>query len=193
MFFEPLFRGEKMKIYYTVKEDDLVTFLLFLNKTSKTMKKQQRARMVIIFIVSILYLFVLTGIPESFDHFIKEFIKALPYWLVFFLIWYALRRIRYKTSVKSRVKKLLQDESNQGILGKDSMEITDKGLKVTNEHRNATVNWESILKIENQPGHYFIFDSDISALIIPKRSFEDEDSLTLFIDEVTKKINLSNK
>ncbi len=57
------------------------------------------------------------------------------------------------------------------------MEFGDNGISIRREAGESTSCWNAVIKVSETPCHYFVYVSEISANIIPKRILtKDEDS-----------------
>ena len=89
---------------------------------------------------------------------------------------------------KMRIMKM--PEKRSGILGEHTIEIDEKGIDETSPAGDVSYLWESISSIEQNKDYIFIFVSNLSGHIIPKRAFasvEDAEEFYRLATEYQKK------
>ena len=151
-----------MEINFKLTEQDFIDFNVHHMKTSKTMKKavlMQRFFGPISFIIGIFVAYKITDIP-------------LWYWSICFVIAGALWFVYYpkmiERSIRKRVKKMLSEGQNKVLLSDTTLMVNEEGIKCTTEYN------ETITK--------FIYDTAVSAIIVPLSAFETQDEVDKFHD-----------
>jgi hypothetical protein len=78
----------------------------------------------------------------------------------------------------------LKGKNINSYLGKNRIKIDKEGVIRSNHYRNEHIKWEGIIKIVTTKEHIFIHDTDVSALIIPKRAFRSKELMNEFITQL---------
>lgn len=171
-----------MEIKYELTKDDFLEFNLYHAENSKTVKKTlniQRYIISIIFIFAAIVMSSYLDIPYSF---------TIPFYLVVFLIWVLFYPKYFKWHIKRNVSKMLDEGKNKGIIGEQSLSISNEGIISISEVGEMKNNWSSVEKIVKTDKIILIYISSISAYIIPIKAFNNEEEVNSFISYVNKYI-----
>jgi hypothetical protein len=175
-----------MKLEFVQTDGDYINLNIYITK--KILKKQ-RVGFIIFYSVASLLLFFGFGVfflgtnEPIFLLFLVGFI--IPGYLAFRFIF------KFDEIVRDRVLSVLKGKDISTYSGPTVLELTEKGLKKKNPFRYEHVSWKGILRVEETDGYIFLFDSDLSALIIPKRAFESRKDLNAFRSEVNRYMNIA--
>jgi hypothetical protein len=91
------------------------------------------------------------------------------------------RRILKKT------EKMITEGDNSGILGKHELDFEENWIIHKTSESEQKIRWSGIKKLEETNNYYFLYDTAISAIIIPKQKLNiDKDKL----DKLIKKLLL---
>lgn len=82
-------------------------------------------------------------------------------------------------------KKIIENGDNSGILGHHKLILTETGVLGTTNETKFEINWKGIKKLEESGEYYFLYNTSVSAIIIPKRKIEDK---LKELDEILKNI-----
>lgn len=159
-----------VKLNYNQSVDDIVAFNIHHLNHSKTGKKALMIQRLVGPIMFIVMFFVITMISD---------IPAW-YWGISFAIAAVLWVIFYPKSVvkqvEKRVRKMIEEDDNKGLIGDRVVEISENGIDVTTDYSKVNHSWESVNKIEQDEKYIYIYQSSMSAVMIPKSIFDtDED------------------
>lgn len=154
-----------MKIEFELNKQDYINFnlnhLRHSDELKRTIAKQR-------YVIPVIYL----TIPFILDRF-----AAIPLWYgltifsVLAVIWAAFYPQYYKWRVARLVSKMIDEGNNIGMLGKRCISLTEAGIVDTGESDESKTNWESVESIEETEEYIYVYNSAISAYLIPKRSF----------------------
>jgi hypothetical protein len=166
-----------MKINYNFELNDWMAFQEFHLSESKQFKK---TKLITTLTVPIVYgLFILNDA-------IKGELDLIPtsIFTVISILWmiYYPKRLTIRTLKK--VKKILEDPSNSKIFGIHTIELSEQGLKITKPESENFINWNGLIRIAETKNYYFIYNSTISAIVIPKVKIEE--NLSDFDSYLTK-------
>ncbi|MFK8045471.1 MAG: YcxB family protein [Crocinitomicaceae bacterium] len=79
----------------------------------------------------------------------------------------------YKRTL-GRIRKMLEDGDNTGILGLHKLQLTKKGIVHTEPNSEQKITWTGIKKMEENDTHIFLYNTAVSAIIIPKLKIQDD-------------------
>jgi hypothetical protein len=82
-------------------------------------------------------------------------------WIIFSPKWLFKRTL-------NKTKKMMEDGDNSGILGLHKIILNDEGIIHTEPESEQKIKWSGIKKIEESDSHYFLYNTAVSAIIIPK-------------------------
>lgn len=155
-----------MKLKYNLTENDYINFNIYHMKNSKSLK---RAMIINRFLTPLIFLVM---------PFILHYISDTPfiYWAVTFILVYILwvclyEKYAYRINRK-RIKKMLQEKDNEGLIGESVLEIDDNNIKITNDSGENTIYVKSIKNIVENDDYIFIYINSISVIIIPIKIFK---------------------
>jgi hypothetical protein len=159
-----------MELKYEMTKDDHLAFNLHYVKHSKTIKQSlfiQRFLVPIIFLILPFVLFWMMG--EFLIGFLITLALISIVWIVFYPKYFYGHIIR-------NVKKVLNEGSNDNLLGQHVFISTEDGFIEKNRVGETKIGWSSIERIEENEDYFFLFFSTMNAYIVPKRSFPDKAS-----------------
>lgn len=102
---------------------------------------------------------------------------------IFSLIWILFYPKFQLKKTLQKMQKMIDEGNNKAILGKHGIELNDEGIIHTEPHAVNKINWNGIVKIDETLDYYFLYNTAISAIIIPKLKVQDQ---LLKLDEVLK-------
>lgn len=175
-----------MELEFELTEEDYINYNIDHSKKSPSIKKSimiQRVFGPIVFIIAPFLVVKFSDIP-------------LWYWITIFgissVVWLIFYPKYANWEMKKRLKKMLEEGSNENLFNRRKIILTDQGLSQVSPTGETNVKWDSIVSIEETDEYIYIYISSVSAHIIPKRVFKDVNEQKLFIDEISKHINNSN-
>lgn len=165
-----------MKIKYYLTEDDYIHFNLFHIKNSITAKRALNIQRYVIPII-LLFITYFTSLLDD-DLFKPLFITSIftiIIWLVFYPKYFYYIFIR-------NVRKMIKEERNDGLLGEHSMILTEEGIVDTSSNRETKVTWSGIKSFKEDNENLYLYNSAVSAYILPKRGIDHLDKLKSYIN-----------
>lgn len=84
------------------------------------------------------------------------------------ILWVIFIPKRLKKNAEDRFLKVLNSGDNSSILGKHTIRFSNEGLLISKPSSESMMKWESFVKVEQSIDHYFMYNSAISAIVIPK-------------------------
>lgn len=156
-----------MEIKYELLEDDYIKFNLYHLRNSSTYKKQ-------VFIMKYIVNTVLAFSIFCIGSFVLN--QSMLFW---FLISISFLIIQIKTTEKQnekreikQIKKFLKEGENKFIFGKKILKIDNEKIYIKSELLEEIKNKKSIIDIKVYDDLILLYDSSITAEIIPKRYLE---------------------
>lgn len=151
----------KEKIEFDFRIEDWMAFQEYYLEISAA---HQRAKKII------LWSFPLVGVILTINDLIHEekwWIAATAFGVVSipWLIWFP--GFMHKTNLK-RIEKTLSDGKNASLIGPHEIEIGEEGIRHKGPQSETMINWSGIEKMATTDDYIFVFDTTVSALIIPK-------------------------
>ena len=165
-----------MNISYNVTEADFIQFNYFHYTNSTAGKRaltQQRFIGPITFLIMGVAFMYVTSLP-------KWYIAVLM--LLASVIWYFYYPVYFKRLIKREVTKMLEEGKNEGLLGKHQLLMTDQGFVEVTPHERTRAKWQSIKKMEEDKEAIYLYNSSVSALILPKRELKEPEVVQQYIE-----------
>ncbi len=164
-----------MELRFKLTEADYINFNIYHSNHSKTGKRLMNTGRVggpVVFILAVLLLRVVSNIP-------------VWYWSIWFcitggawIIWYPRLHTR---NIKGNIKKMLSEDNNQTLLAEKTVVIDDEGIHSKSDYKESKTTWKSIVKASSTDEYVFLYESAISAHIIPVRAFISEEQRLDFL------------
>ena len=163
-----------MEINVDVSRKDFSNFnkYYFFHKGIKT-------RLIIYFIM-IIIIPIIMNIGTNFN-FIVVLINFLGTAVIFGVVFFGLGYLSMNFAGKL-------PSANGAILGKRKFTIADEGLIEESDSNTNIQKWNSIKSIEQNNQLIIVFIDKIAAYVIPKRFFNDNEQMNLFIENMKIKI-----
>ncbi|WP_381482139.1 YcxB family protein [Sporosarcina contaminans] len=152
-----------MEIRYELTEEDVVAFNVYHVKNSnigRNSLRWQRLASPLIFLLFAYLLSIFTEIPAA--PLLSTFTITAVIWVLFYpkyFYWHITRQVR----------KMLKEGKNEGLIGEHVLKMQKKGITDSTQNGETIVNWEAIKSFKEDIGHFYLYNSAISAYIIPKR------------------------
>ena len=164
-----------MEIYYELTEEDYINFNLYHIKHSKMGKRAltlQRFLSPLLFII-VAYLYAVIGDLPFLPLFITFFVMSIL-WIIFYpKYFYGL--------IARNAKKMIKEGKNDGLLGNHQLKFMEDGLVDTSANKETKVTWAGITSIQEDDGYIFLYNSSVSAYILPKRELDHVDDVRQYI------------
>ncbi|PJZ53295.1 YcxB family protein [Leptospira adleri] len=159
-----------MQITYELTLEDIINFNEYHFRNSKVSK---RKRMIAKLIIPVWTLFVFWFLNRSqIDE--TSLLLNIPIFL-FAFVWFFLFDRLYFWRLRSNVNKMLREKENKGMIGKQKITLTDDLLVFETSLSSAQFKLGSISELVETKDYLFLYVSSLSALIIPRSSFQNSD------------------
>ena len=164
-----------MEIRYSLTEEDYLNFNMFHIKNSKTAKRalnMQRFLTPILFIVAS---FVLSKVGNiSFLGLFIAFFMVSILWIIFY------PRYFYSYVIRN-TKKMIKEGKNDGLLGEHCMIFSEEGIVDSTTTSETKVTWSGIKNIKEDTHNIYLYNSSVSAYILPKRELNNVDEMKTYL------------
>ncbi|AFS78803.1 hypothetical protein Curi_c17960 [Gottschalkia acidurici 9a] len=164
-----------MELNINITEDDYVNFNIINYRNSKELIKRSRLmRFLPIIFFMILPLFLSNHIPLWYRYI--WFIIAS----IFYVFYYPKSEER---SIRKLARKMISEDKKGSILGERKIIIDETGVKTINTNDESITRWNGIEKVLVDKNYILIYNSPVSAYILPIRELAEEK------EEVLKLLN----
>lgn len=164
-----------MQINYSLTEEDYLNFNMFHIKNSKTainaMKKQRFLPPILFLILS--FVFSAAGDVSFLGMFITFFLISIL-WVIFYPKYFYSYVIR-------NTKKMVKEGKNGDLLGNHTMMMTKEGIVDSTSIGETKVNWSGMMNFKEDNDYFYLYNSSISAYIIPKRELKDIEKIRNYL------------
>ena len=165
---------------YQLTEDDYFEFSYFTAWKASWNKKKR-----IIYFAKVSF-FAFLGSTVLLYSLKKDFPKNLIVTIFVFLVLYiSLLSLLIKDNYRRLARKIYNDPKNSNLFSVAELSFDENGIRAKDNFSDNQHSWSAITKISETPKHHFLYLSEITALIIPKRVFkskEDEDKLKILMN-----------
>ena len=166
-----------VRIAFDYDVDDAVAYAQYYYGQSKIF---QRAIIIVKWcfpVLSALVLFILGLLGKKSFILITGIIYLL---LSVWWMWYIPGKIKKNSLKKARKKLLEQQRKNPIFFGNREMFFSkDDGIRTVSQASDTTIKLSAIINVVKADDYYFLFVSDIEALVIPIRKIGEENNRSL--------------
>lgn len=164
-----------MELKYSITEEDYIRFNLFHIKNSTTSMRTLKIQQILIPILYIAVAFVLAGLTEG------SLVVWLSIFLVMGILWFIFYPKYFYSHILRQVRKMLKEGKSEGLLGEHLLVLSDEGILETTSKGEMKANWVSLEKFTEDEHSFYLYNTALSACIIPKRELEDVKVLRTYI------------
>ena len=167
-----------MRLEYELLEDDYINFNLLHMKHSKTIKKSMKINRYltpVIFLLLPIMLYIIHPEMESTqkNFWFVIFLFAFILWVCFYDKW------TYKINEK-RLRSVIKEKDNEGFFGTHTLEIENDTIKISDETGEKIISILSLKDIIEDEKYIILYLNSLSAIIVPKRVFKNQDEKVKF-------------
>lgn len=164
-----------MEIQFNLTEEDYVAFNMFHIKNSKTAMRAlliQRWIGPLIFITS----------SFLFSYFAElSFLLLLIIFSIFGVIWYFYYPKYFYNLILRQTKKFIKEGRNDGLIGDHHLHFSDEGIEDITVSGSSQTSWSGIKSFKEDDQNFYLYNTAVSAYIIPKYVLKNADEVRLFI------------
>lgn len=170
-----------MELNYKLTEEDYVDFNLFHAKNSPAVQKQvtmQRIFVPLLYIVLAFLAFTYLDMPSFLVLSVMFFIMGIL-WAIFYPAYF------YRL-IKRNAAKMMREGKNEAVLGAHKMIFTEDGLREVSPKGEMSISWSGIETFGEGESGFYLYNSGMSALIIPKKELGNSAEVSSFLKEKIK-------
>ncbi|MED4453154.1 YcxB family protein [Metabacillus fastidiosus] len=171
-----------MEIKYYLTEEDYLHFNLFHIKNSKTTSRALNMQR---FLTPIFFL-ILSYILSAFLD--EPFIGLFIIFFILSILWIIFYPKYFYSLIIRQVKKMIKEGRNDGLLGDHHMIMTEEEIVDSTANSETKVTWSGIEMFKEDDDYFYLYNSSVSAYILPKRALNDVEEIKNFIQ--SKKENV---
>ncbi len=170
-----------MTFKYLITVQDWVEFNIYHMTHSKVSKASRDLMRYIgiVFFILLAYVFQ-KGSQDSSIYWVTSVVLSF--------VWFLYYPDIHKKEVGKQAKKMFAEDENKGFLGNQALIMDDESITVTNEYSCNKMKWSLFNKIISTDEYVYIYDSSVSAIIIPASAFENIEEMKSFYHSVEEKI-----
>lgn len=165
---------------YEIALEDVHAFNAHYGKTSPVAR---RARRVARFGLTAMLMVLLTALGYA--------IRApLPFWglgVAILLVFFALFPRRVERLIRIHTERSYADGSNKGLLGQHRLTVLKDWLIEQSKWREQRTHWRAVERVERTRTHLFIYVSGFTAIVIPRRAFDDDGDWAAFCAQIEER------
>ena len=167
-----------MEIEFKLSEEDYINFNVDHTKKSPTMRKNVTFIRILGPVVFLIAPFVIISFSEI----------PLWYWITLFgiasILWLIYYPRHFDWDMRRKMKKMLQEGNNENLFKEIKIILTKEGIIQKNKTGESFTKWDDVDSVDETDDYIYIYNSSISAFIIPKRAFKDENARKEFFAEI---------
>lgn len=169
-----------MELKFELLEEDYINFNIDHANKSPSLKR------------NVTFIRILGPVTFLIAPFIVIKFSEIPlwYWMTLFgitsIIWIVFYPRYFDWEMRRRIKKMLKEGKNESLFKERKISLTDEAIIETSSSSQSSTIWSKIDRIEETDRYIYIYNSSISAYIIPKRVFKNNKEKTNFLEEVSK-------
>lgn len=170
-----------MEINYNVTEEAFIDFNLYHTKNSKTYRKSMNLQR---FLIPAMYLLLAVIFSYVLD--LPLLVLFIPF-LIFAILWVIFSPSIYYRTIKRTAIKVIREGNNEGMLGNHSMIFSEEGLREISTTGETSISWSGIVNFGEDDSNFYLYNSGMSAYILPKKDLQDVESLRKLIQRKVQK------
>jgi hypothetical protein len=164
-----------MEIAYHLTEEDYLKFNMFHIKNSESANKSLKTQRYATPFVYIIFSYIFANLADI------PFLFALIPFLIVGILWVIFYPKYFQTRILSQTKKMIREGKNEGLLGEHTMILSEEGIVDSNPNGETRVNWTGIIKLLEDESNLYVYNSSVSAYIIPKRDLSDVEAVREYL------------
>ena len=90
------------------------------------------------------------------------------------LLWTIFYPKRFVKRYESNIQNFIKEKDYSGMVGVHHLELTEDNIELKTPQGEEIVEWTSFVKLVQTETHYFLYNSELSAIIIPKENIANQ-------------------
>lgn len=169
-----------MEIKYILHEDDYLHFNLYHIKNSKTSMKVLKLQRYLTPLLYLIAAYIFALLTDG------SYILSFSIFLTLSVLWIIYYPKYYYNHVRRNVRKFLKEGNNDGLLGEHIMVFTEDGIVDRNQTGETKVVWEGIHTFKEDEHYFYLYNSAVSAYILPKKDVENANEVRNLLESKTQ-------
>ncbi|WP_027409753.1 YcxB family protein [Anoxybacteroides tepidamans] len=172
-----------MEIRYRLTEEDYINFNLFHVRNSKAAQRTLNMQRFVTPIIFPLLAYVFSKIGNL------SLLGLLTTFFIMGLLWIVFYPNYFYRVVARNAKRMIRDGNNEGLVGEHHLVMTEEGVVDSTSCGETKVSWSGIKDFKESEGYFYLYNSAVSACIIPKRDVEDVEETRTYIQSQLAQTN----
>lgn len=172
-----------MELVFDLTKEDYINFNIDHLHISEVTKKRIFFQRYIFSLIFLVVPFIIVKVTDM----------NFWYWMIVFVIAYIYNVVFYNKRLEKRiikhVNKLLKETNSKALIGKKILKVSKKGIEQISDVETSNTKWSAIEKMVEYPEYIYIYNTAISAYIIPTRIFGNHSEQLEFLKLVRSYIN----
>ncbi|MDF3822667.1 YcxB family protein [Leptospira sp. 96542] len=114
----------------------------------------------------------------------NSFLNSLSITSPLFLLWISLNLLSFLSKYLQMKYKYRKGNSRNNNLGIFFLEADINGIKIENENSSISYSWDAFLDLIETKNYILLRTSQISSIIINKKSFKNSEEISIFRDNI---------
>ena len=183
-----------VKIHYEVTIEDLVSFSVYFNNNSKTVRRVKTIYLfgvpLLVAGLNLLVLLIVSSTDGMDDETLLETIVFSAFFTALFtLFWAIVWPRRFQDMLARNARKLYSEGSTAGTVGPHVLELGDRGLIERTPIGESQIYYHALEKIVENEDYTYIFRNAFTAYVIPHEEIASGD-LDAFIDSLEQRMSI---
>lgn len=165
----------KVEIEYLLTEEDYLHFNMFHVKNSKTATRSLNLQRFLTPLFFVTFAFVFSAITDI------ALLGILMTFIVISILWMIFYPKYFYAHVRRQTKKMIQEGKNEGLLGKHHLLMSEEGIFETTSNGETRIGWASLKECKEDEDYFYLYNSGLSAIILPKRDLTNVEKTRKYI------------
>jgi prepilin signal peptidase PulO-like enzyme (type II secretory pathway) len=174
-----------ISLHYTITKEDYVSFYTYMYWDKKSRRKTRWRNLLKQLIIFLLFLSIL-----FFSKSIYFLGKLSPIFLIFIVGSALFPLFTGKQKLVKQAERITENPENDSIFKDVILNASDADVNMRSELVQVTYNWKSFIKKIETADYYYLFQNELQAIIIPKRSFKNNEEKSTFDKILSRNLTL---
>ncbi|SMB92077.1 YcxB-like protein [Desulfonispora thiosulfatigenes DSM 11270] len=173
-----------MQIEYEITNDDILDFKMHTAENTKSIQQYLYFSRYVVACIFLATPFIINGFRgDSLNKLLPLFTIPFFLWIIFYPVYHKNKYKRFFT------KNMEKGKDYKELIGKHSVTVGPKKVIDINTKGESKFKWNEVVKVDKNKQNAFIYTSETKAIIIPARTFENQNSFNEFIKTIKKYFN----
>ena len=172
-----------MELHYEITEQDFIDYNLYFiahdAMTQKTIRRMSTLTAVLVLVGGTALMYLLDTLsPVSVGMYVvlaAVCFFGCPAW--------------FTHKARKNVHRTIERASNRHICGPKTLRLTDTGVQLVGESEDSSYPYAAFQRVITAEKRVYLYLYDLSALIVPRRAFPDEEARRTFVRMLEGRIN----